>query len=122
MGKVRMMLSMTMQCYSCGIFIYKGTKFNMHKENVLGEDYLGIHIYRFYFRCPQCSSEITFKTDPINSDYIIESGAISNFVQCKTEKKTHYSDDKCKTEEVTDSIQILENKSDFHKKEIEILE
>merc|ERR1712007_265682 len=47
----------------------------MRKEDVLGEDYLGICIYRFYFRCPQCSSEITFKTDPRNSDYSVEHGA-----------------------------------------------
>jgi DNA-directed RNA polymerase subunit RPC12/RpoP len=73
--KVRMMMAMSVQCQTCGVFIYKGTKFNMHKENVIGENYLGIQIYRFYFRCPHCSSEITFKTDPMNSDYKVEHGA-----------------------------------------------
>lgn len=73
--KVRMMMAMSVRCETCGIFISKGTKFNMRKEDVLGEDYLGIYIYRFYFRCPQCSSEITFKTDPRNSDYLVEHGA-----------------------------------------------
>lgn len=70
-----MMMAMSVQCETCGSFIYKGTKFNMRKEDVLGEDYLGIQIFRFYFRCPNCSSEITFKTDPKNSDYIVEHGA-----------------------------------------------
>merc|ERR1712146_739178 len=70
-----MMMAMSVQCHSCGIFIYKGTKFNMRKEDVLGENYLGLQIYRFYFRCPQCASEITFKTDPKKSDYVVEHGA-----------------------------------------------
>merc|ERR1712226_1401675 len=55
--------------------MYKGTKFNMRKEDVLDEQYLGLKIYRFYLRCPRCSSEITFKTDPKNCDYTLEHGA-----------------------------------------------
>eukprot|EP00747_Dinoflagellata_sp_TGD_P160545 gnl/TRDRNA2_/TRDRNA2_177993_c0_seq2.p1 gnl/TRDRNA2_/TRDRNA2_177993_c0~~gnl/TRDRNA2_/TRDRNA2_177993_c0_seq2.p1 ORF type:complete len:296 (-),score=-0.72 gnl/TRDRNA2_/TRDRNA2_177993_c0_seq2:181-1068(-) len=77
--KVRMMMAMTVQCTVCGVFIHKGTKFNMRKEDVLGEDYLGIQIYRFYFKCPRCSSEITFKTDPKNHDYSVEYGANRTF-------------------------------------------
>jgi len=73
--KVRMMMAMTVQCSLCRVFIYKGTKFNMRKEDALGEDYLGLQIYRFYFKCPKCSSEITFKTDPEHYDYIVEHGA-----------------------------------------------
>eukprot|EP00967_Tisochrysis_lutea_P001126 scaffold1469_cov19-Tisochrysis_lutea.AAC.1 len=42
--KVRMMLPMTVQCRTCGHFMYKGTKFNTRKEDVLGQDYLGIQI------------------------------------------------------------------------------
>merc|ERR1711879_1105900 len=70
-----MMMAMSVQCVTCGLFIYKGTKFNMRKEDALGEDYLGIQIYRFHFRCPRCASEITFKTDPQNRDYLVEQGA-----------------------------------------------
>ena len=50
--KVRNMLPMTIQCEKCGDFIGKGTKFNMRKEDVIGETYLDkIRKYRFYFNC-----------------------------------------------------------------------
>jgi len=92
--KVRMMMAMNVQCQTCGVFIYKGTKFNMSKENVIGENYLGIQIYRFYFRCPHCSCEITFKTDPKNSDYEVEHGAKRTleytYNNHQTKKKTNF--------------------------------
>lgn len=44
--KVRMMLPMSVRCKMCGNFMYKGTKFNTRKEDVLGEDYLGIQVGR----------------------------------------------------------------------------
>lgn len=62
--KVRMMLPMSVRCKTCGTFMYKGTKFNTRKEDVLGETYLGIQIYRFYYRCTCCAAEFTMKTDP----------------------------------------------------------
>ena len=49
------------RCKTCGNYVYKGKKFNARKESAIGEEYLGIQIYRFYIRCPQCLSEITFK-------------------------------------------------------------
>ncbi len=51
----------------------------MRKETVLNENYLGISIFRFYFKCNTCFAEITFKTDPKNSDYIVEFGAARNY-------------------------------------------
>ena len=56
-----------------------GTKFNSRKEDAAGEDYLGIQIFRFYFKCPRCSAELAMKTDPKNSDYIVEAGATRNY-------------------------------------------
>jgi hypothetical protein len=44
--KVRMMLPMTVRCNVCGTFMYKGTKFNTRMEDVRGENYLGIKIFR----------------------------------------------------------------------------
>ncbi len=76
---VRMMLPMSVRCDTCGNFLYIGTKFNMRKETCNDEDYLGIKIFRFYFKCARCYSEITMKTDPKNHDYVCEHGASRNY-------------------------------------------
>jgi len=77
--KVRMMLPMSVRCTSCGEYIYQGKKFNSRKETVTGEGYLGLRIFRFYFRCTRCSAELTIKTDPENSDYVAEHNCVRNF-------------------------------------------
>lgn len=46
---------------------------------MLDEDYLGLHIFRFYIRCTMCCGVIAFKTDPKNTDYVCEQGATRNF-------------------------------------------
>ncbi|KAF2226594.1 CWC16 protein, partial [Elsinoe ampelina] len=76
---VRLMAPFSMQCTTCGEYIYKGRKFNARKETPEGEKYLQIQIFRFYIRCTRCSAEITFKTDPKNMDYTCEHGARRNF-------------------------------------------
>jgi Saf4/Yju2 protein len=76
---VRLMTPFSMRCTRCGTFIPKAKKFNARKEVPQGDSYLGIQRYRFYFRCPGCSGEISFKTDPKNMDYEAESGAQRNF-------------------------------------------
>lgn len=85
--EVRMMIPFSMQCLSCGEFMYRGKKFNSRKEDVIGDDYLGVRKYRFYIRCSACSNEIAFKTDPENSDYVCESGAQRNFETWRDEKE-----------------------------------
>merc|ERR1719305_2115138 len=57
--------------------MYRGKKFNSRKEDVIGDDYLGIKKYRFYIKCCVCNNEIAFKTDPKNQDYVCESGLFS---------------------------------------------
>ena len=75
---VRLMAPFSMRCNSCGNFIYKGRKFNAQKE-ITDMKYYNITIYRFYIRCPSCSSEIRFRTDPKHMDYECEHGAQRNF-------------------------------------------
>ncbi|WVF70717.1 hypothetical protein IAT40_005510 [Kwoniella sp. CBS 6097] len=76
---IRLMAPFSMRCNRCGEYVYKGKKFNARKETAQNEEYYGIKIFRFYIKCPMCSSEITFKTDPKNADYICEQGATRNF-------------------------------------------
>ncbi|CAI0652391.1 unnamed protein product [Colletotrichum noveboracense] len=74
---VRLMAPFSMQCTTCGEFIYRGRKFNARKTTP-DEKYLGIQIFRFYIRCTRCSSEIAFRTDPKAGDYVCETGAKRN--------------------------------------------
>lgn len=120
--KVRMMLPMSVRCSTCGNYIYKGTKFNSRKEDAVGENYLGIQIFRFYFKCTKCSAEIAYKTDPKNSDYVVESGATRNFEPWRgkdeeLEKERH----KREAEEMGDAMKSLENRTLDSKREMDIL-
>ncbi|KAL8037380.1 hypothetical protein ABFS82_11G036100 [Erythranthe guttata] len=119
---VRMMLPMSIRCGTCGNYIYKGTKFNSRKEDAVGEKYLGIQIFRFYFKCTKCSAEITYKTDPQNSDYIVESGATRNFEPWRAaDEETEEEKRKRIAEERGDAMKSLENKTHDSKREMDIL-
>lgn len=120
--KVRMMLPMSIRCNTCGTYIYKGTKFNSRKEDVIGETYLGIQIFRFYFKCTKCSAEITFKTDPQNSDYVVESGAARNFEPWREEEEALDNEKKKRdAEEMGDAMKSLENRALDSKRDMDIL-
>ncbi|KAG5368054.1 Pre-mRNA-splicing factor cwf16 [Yarrowia sp. C11] len=86
MPTVRLMLPFSMRCTACGEYIYKSKKFNARKQ-VTDEVYLDLKIIRFFIRCPRCSGEIRFKTDPKNSDYQTEYGAVRNYDPTRDEKK-----------------------------------
>ena len=120
---VRMMLPMTMKCYTCGTYTYIGTKCNMKVEPVQDEDYLGITLYRFYYRCSNCYSQITFKTDPKNNDYTAEIGASRNHEPWKDIMlaEEEYKNNK-KNEMKEDAMKNLEYRTYDSKREMDILE
>jgi len=120
--KVRMMLPMSVQCNTCSNFMYKGTKFNTRMEDVQGERYLGIKIFRFYFRCSQCSAEFALKTDPKNADYIVEGGATRNYELWKDQEETKEAAVVAKEdEEKGNAIKALENRALDSKREMDIM-
>lgn len=107
----------SMRCESCGEYIYKGKKFNARKETVEGEMYLNIKIYRFYIRCPRCSAEITFKTDPKNTDYVAENGANRNFEPWRGEEEPSGSES-----DPDDPMKALEDRTLDSKREMDIMD
>jgi DNA-directed RNA polymerase subunit RPC12/RpoP len=120
--KVRMMLSMSIRCNTCGNYTYTGTKINCRKEDVIGETYLGIKIFRFYFKCSRCSAELIMKTNPQNSDYVIESGATRNFEPWRAEEEEiDEIRKKREAEEIGDAMKSLENRTLDSKREMNIL-
>jgi hypothetical protein len=111
-----------MRCNTCGEYIYKGRKFNARKETV-PEEYLGIRIFRFYIRCPQCAAEITYRTDPKNADYAAEHGAKRNFEPWREEKEeAEKARQRRELEEQFDPMKRLENKTYDSKRELDIVE
>ncbi|KAI0259958.1 CWC16 protein [Gloeopeniophorella convolvens] len=120
---VRLMAPFSMRCNTCGEYIYKGKKFNARKETVEGEDYYGIKIFRFYIKCTLCSAEITFKTDPKNTDYAAEHGASRNFEPWREEKAVEEEDRLAKLdEEENNPMKVLENRTTDSKREMDILD
>ena len=120
---VRMMLPMSLRCNTCGNYLYIGTKFNMRKETVLNEDYLGIRIYRFYMKCTCCYAEITMKTDPKNHDYIVEHGGARNYEPWKDAQAAEDTLKEIRQEEEEgNAMKFLEHKTYDSKKEMDILD
>lgn len=118
-----MMLPMSIRCNTCGTYLYKGTKFNSRKEDA-GDDesYLGIRVVRLYFRCPCCASELAIKTDPKNSDYVVELGATRNYEPWKArENAKAEAEEEKKKDEDGDAMRQLENKANESKVENEIM-
>ncbi|EIM21653.1 DUF572-domain-containing protein, partial [Wallemia mellicola CBS 633.66] len=125
--QVRLMTPYSMRCTKCGEFIYRGKKFNARKEEAKGEDYYGIKVFRFYIKCPLCSSEITFKTDPQNTDYAAEHGATRNYdAWQETEPKKDLSKIAAEgdepEEEEQDPMKQLEQRTLESKREMEIMD
>ncbi|KAF8980950.1 hypothetical protein BGZ46_003451 [Entomortierella lignicola] len=117
--KVRLMTPFSMRCNTCGEYIYKGKKFNARKETT-DETYHSIKIFRFYIRCNRCAAEITFKTDPANSDYVAENGAQRNFEPWRDEDGN--IDAEREEEEENNPMKALENRTQDSKREMEIMD
>eukprot|EP00035_Acanthoeca_spectabilis_P000140 m.71187 g.71187 ORF g.71187 m.71187 type:complete len:318 (+) comp10055_c1_seq1:358-1311(+) len=120
--KVRLMAPFNMRCVHCGDYIYKGKKFDAQKETVMGEDYLGLRIFRFYIRCPRCAAAITFKTDPKNTDYVCEVGATRNFENWRVTDDTGEAEAAQEEEDEQNPMAALERRTEESKREIDILD
>jgi methyl coenzyme M reductase subunit D len=120
---IRLMAPCNMRCKTCGEYIYKGKKFNARKEDVIGETYLGIQIYRFYIKCTKCLREITFKTDPANGDYELEHGGLRNFESIRlAEKQAKEEAAKVAEEEAINPMKLLENRTRDSRQEMAAIE
>ncbi|KAM6917151.1 splicing factor YJU2 [Lycodopsis pacificus] len=120
---VRLMAPFNMRCKTCGEYIYKGKKFNARKETVMNELYMGLPIFRFYIKCTRCLAEITFKTDPENTDYAMEHGATRNFQAEKLiEEEEKRVVQEREEEELNNPMKVLENRTKDSKMEMEVLE
>lgn len=125
--KVRLMAPFNMRCKTCGHYIYKSTKFLAIKETVSTETYLGLYIFRFYIKCPNCCAEITFKTDPKNTDYVCEHGATRNFEGWRASDQVGTVDDELLQDEAKEDgesnpMRALEQRTKDSRREMDILD
>ncbi|XP_068221598.1 splicing factor YJU2 [Palaemon carinicauda] len=120
---VRLMVPCNIKCHTCGEYIAKGKKFNARKEDVEDMTYLGVRIYRFYIKCPGCLAEISFRTDPESTDYVIEAGAHRNFQALKlAEEQAAREEREAKEEIESNPMLLLENRTQQSQYEMEVLE
>lgn len=82
---VRLMLPFSIKCLHCDEYMAHRRKFNARKETT-GEDYVGIKIIKFTFRCSRCYSQLSFKTDPRNGDFECVEGCKKNYEKPKAVK------------------------------------
>ncbi|KAF5951649.1 hypothetical protein HYC85_009593 [Camellia sinensis] len=72
----------------------------------------------FYFKCTKCSAELTIKTNPQNSHYVVESAASRNFEHWLAEdEEADKEKQKRETEEIGDAMKSLENRTLDSKRE-----
>merc|ERR1719323_1523152 len=86
-------------------------------------NHLGLRIYRFYIKCTACLSEISFRTDPANTDYVLEAGATRNFEALSKAEKQAELEEKAYQEELkTNPMKLLEERTEASKNEMERME
>lgn len=83
-------------------------------------------IFRFYIRCTACSAEITFKTDPKNTDYVCEIGATRNFEEWRMKDRIGTIDDEIAAEEEekeeVNPMKALEERTKESKAEMDMID
>jgi len=74
-------------------------------------------------QCTRCLAEISFKTDPVNTDYVIEAGATRNFMALKlAEEQAKREEDAEKEEEATNPMKLLEKRTQASRNEMDVME
>ncbi|KAI6179334.1 Splicing factor YJU2 [Aphelenchoides besseyi] len=99
----------------------KEKKFNMRRETAEGETYLGMKIFRFYFRCPNCLADISFKTDIENVDYTAEHGATRLFEAFKSYQEQERRKEEKEEAEKNDAMKMLEKRTKMSRAEMEAI-
>ena len=98
----------------------QGKKFNARKEESKADMYLNIRVWRFIFKCSNCSAEIWLKTDPKNADYVVEHGAHRNYeVYKEAEQQQEAERAEIEQEEKADVMVALEHKRNAARDEME---
>lgn len=86
-------------------------------------NHLGLRIFRFYIKCTACLSEISFRTDPANTDYVIEAGATRNFEALTKAEKLAEEEQKAYQEELKNNpMKLLEERTEASKNEMDRME
>ena len=74
-------------------------------------------------QCTACLSEISFRTDPANTDYVLEAGATRNFEALSKAEKQAELDQKAYQEEIKlNPMKLLEERTEASKNEMERME
>lgn len=71
-SNVRLAIPFDMRCETCSEQICAGKKYYATKGTSTRENYLGVEVYVFEFKCPGCGSDIGFKTDPKCGAYVCD--------------------------------------------------
>lgn len=119
---VRMMLPFSCRCTNCGEFMGGGKKFNSRMESIKGAEYLGLKKFRFYQKCPVCSIDFTFYTDPEISDYRAEANIVRLSDYSSEKRNEEIAEQSKQTNAPEDPMQQLEDRTQDSKRQMEIMD
>ncbi|EZG55194.1 hypothetical protein GNI_116340 [Gregarina niphandrodes] len=121
--ELRMLWPFSLVCERCEEVTFVGTKFNSRVERLKTEDYLGIPIWRISGKCHECHAPIVLKTDPKNTDYVIESGGHRLFDAALAAKEIQEEKDRAQhDQQQLGTMEQLERKAINTAQEIQDLE